>query len=93
MIAKSLREIQQKGEKSVGTEPIVLTNRKGPVGILIPVTEETFPFIQREVRKLTALESLRKTWESARVMKLDRMPESEIQDEVKALRKRRRHAK
>ncbi len=90
MHSKSLRSLQQQGERSMGTEPIVLTNRKGPVGILIPVTEESFAFIQREVKKLTALESLRETWESARGSKLDRMPELVIAEEVKALRKRRR---
>jgi hypothetical protein len=89
MLAKSLRELQQKGEKAVGKDPMVLTNRRGPVGILIPVTSETLPYIEREVQKMSAQQSLRKTWATAREHGLDRLSQDEIEQEVVAVRKKR----
>ncbi len=87
MNAKSLRELQQKGSKAIGTEPIVVTARKGPVGLLIPVTAESLPRVQQEVQKMLALESLSETWKLARETGLDQMSDLEIEAEVRAVRK------
>jgi antitoxin (DNA-binding transcriptional repressor) of toxin-antitoxin stability system len=87
MNAKSLRELQQKGGKAIGNEPVVVTSRKGPVGVLIPVTSESLPRIQQEVQRMLALESLSETWKLAREAGLDRMTDEEINAEVRAVRK------
>ena len=87
MNAKSLRELQQKGGKAIGTEPVVVTSRKGPVGVLIPVTSESLPRVQQEVQRMLALESLSETWKLARESGLDRMTDVEIEAEVRAVRK------
>lgn len=87
MNAKSLRELQQKGGKAIGSEPVVVTSRKGPVGVLIPVTSESLPRIQQEVQRMLALESLSETWKLAREIGLERMTDEEIQAEVRAVRK------
>jgi hypothetical protein len=76
---KSLRELQQKGEKAIlGKDVILLTSRKGPVGVLIPVTRETLPVIQSETERMMAIQSLKKTWALARDLKLDQMEQDEI---------------
>jgi hypothetical protein len=87
MNAKSLRELQQKGGKAIGTEPVVVTSRKGPVGVLIPVTSESLGRVQQEVRRMLALESLTDTWRLAREAGLDQMSDHEIAAEVQAARK------
>lgn len=87
MNAKSLRELQQKGGKAIGTEPVVVTSRKGPVGVLIPVTSESLPRVQQEVQRMLALESLSETWKFARKAGLDQMTDEEIEAEVHAVRK------
>lgn len=87
MNAKSLRELQQKGSKAIGNEPVVVTSRKGPVGVLIPVTSDSLPRIQKEVQRMLALESLSETWKLAREVGLALMTDEEIQAEVRAVRK------
>src|SRR4051812_42706687 len=90
MRAKSLRELQQKGEKVIsGDQPILLTSRKAPVGALIPVTLNSLPFVQAEAEKWMALESLRKTWALARETGLDQMSSAEIDQEIRQVRKKR----
>lgn len=88
MNAKSLRELQQKGGKAIGKEPIVIMNRNGPVGVLIPVNSETLFRIQKEVERMLALESLSQTWQLARKAGLDQMTNEEINAEVSAVRKK-----
>ncbi|MGZ3697067.1 MAG: hypothetical protein ACXWPM_06370 [Bdellovibrionota bacterium] len=88
MNAKSLRELQQKGGKAIGNEPVVVVNRKGPVGVLIPVTSESLPRVQQEVQRMLALESLSETWKLARETGLDRLTDEEIAAEVRAVRKK-----
>ena len=88
MNAKSLRELQQKGGKAIGTEPIVVTSRKGPVGVLIPVTSESLPRVQQEIQKMLALESLSQTWKLAQETGLSLMTDQEIDSEVSAVRNR-----
>ncbi|MEO5969893.1 MAG: hypothetical protein ABIQ95_08195 [Bdellovibrionia bacterium] len=89
MRAKALRELQQQGEKAISSqEPILLTNRKGPVGVLIPVTQESLPFLQAETEKWMALQSLKKTWALAREVGLDQLSLEEINQEVKQARRK-----
>ncbi len=88
MRSRSLREIQQKGEKAIsGIEPLLITTRKGPIGVLMPVTLDSLSFIQREIQKVTALQSLRDSWALAKELKLDRLSDIEINHEVKMVRK------
>ena len=91
MQTKSLREIQQKGERAIrtGDEPILLTTRKGPVGIFVPVTSESVSYMERDLRKMMALQSLRETWHLARETGLDRLSRAEIDREIGFVRKKR----
>ncbi len=90
MRAKPLRELQQQGEKGIsGEQPILLTSRKGPVGILIPVTQDSLPLIQAETEKWMALQSLKKTWVLARESGLDQLDLEEINREVRQVRRKK----
>ena len=84
--AKSLRELQQKGEKAIGQDPMIVFNRKGPLGVLIPVTQESLPRIQREIQKMLALESLSQSWKLAQEAGLDQLTENEVASEVRIAR-------
>jgi hypothetical protein len=88
MDAKSLRELQQKGDKAIGSEPVVIVNRKGPVGVLIPVTSESLPRVQQEIQRMLALESLTETWKLAKSAGLDQLSDQEIKTEILAVRKK-----
>ena len=91
MQAKTLRELQLKGEKMIADDqPTLITNRKGPVGVLIPVTKESLPLIQAEAEKWMALEALKKTWTLARKAGLDTLSDGEIDSEIKQLRRKKK---
>ncbi len=88
MKTRSLREIQQKGERAITkNDPVVLTTRNGPIGILIPASLETIADLQRDIQKVLALQSLRETWKLASQKGLDRLSDVEINNEIKAVRK------
>lgn len=88
MLAKSLRELQQKGEKALeDKEPVLLTTRNGPIGILIPVDMNSLPELQRDLQRIIAMKSLRDTWSRARSTQLDKLTDDDIQDEIKLVRK------
>ncbi len=94
MRTKSLREIQQQGEKAIsGFEPFLITSRKGPLGVLMPVSVESLSYVQKEMQKIAALESLRNSWNLSKENGLDKLSDAEIQKEVKLARKERLKAK
>lgn len=94
MRAKSLRELQSKGEKAIqGLEPILFSNRRGPVGFFLPVRTDTLALVQREVARIAALQSLEAARESAHRVGLDRLTASEIAAEIKIVRNSRRRAR
>lgn len=87
MKSKSLREFQQNGKKAIqGEHPMLLTNRKGPIGILIPVSSENLSFVQAEAEKIMALQSLKKTWELAKNLDLDQLTLEDIDKEIGTVR-------
>ena len=91
---KSLRELQQRGERAIeGDSPLLLTSRKGVVGILLPVNEENLLDIQQDVQRITALQSLRKTWARAREAGLADMAPEDIDEEVKKVRRASRRGR
>jgi len=94
MRAKPLRDLQQQGEKAIiGDQPILLTNRRGPVGVLIPVTQDSLPLIQAETEKWMALQSLKKTWALAREAGLDQLTLIDIDREIKQVRRKKNSKK
>lgn len=94
MRTKSLRELQQKGERALtGDSPLLLTSRKGVVGILLPVTEENVLHVQADVQRLAAMHSLRKTWKRAHKLGLSTLSADDIDHEVRKVRKAARRGR
>lgn len=89
----SVRELNTKPreiwEKIRDGEMVVTSNGK-PIALLSPVTEETLEKTLRAIRRSRALMALEELQNKSIESGLDRLADSEIDSEIKAVRKNRR---
>lgn len=92
----ALRDFQQKGRLSVDKnqdEPILLTNRSGPVFFLIPVESDNIENQYRELLRAMAQANLRHWQNKAEELEINEMSQEEINAEIAASRKARKKKK
>ncbi|TVR17492.1 MAG: prevent-host-death protein [Planctomycetota bacterium] len=88
MYTLPLRELQQRGAKALPQthDPVVLTGRRGPLYLLVPVDPEHLADQERAVRRALAKTSLRAWQQRAMESGLDMLSDDEIEAEITAAR-------
>ena len=90
-----LRDLQLRGTKAVPAthDPVVLTNRQGPLYLLVPADPEHLADQEREIRRALARANLRAWQDRAVEAGLDALSDAEIETEIKAARKARKRSR
>jgi prevent-host-death family protein len=89
----SVRELNTKPKeiwKKVAEDETVVTSNGKPIALLSPVTEETLEKTLRAIRRSRALMALEELQNRSLESELDRLTDSEIDSEIKAVRKNRK---
>jgi prevent-host-death family protein len=89
----SVRELNTKPKeiwKKVAEDETVVTSNGKPIALLSPVTEETLEKTIRAIRRSRALMALEEMQNRSLESGLDRLTDSEIDSEIKAVRKNRK---
>jgi prevent-host-death family protein len=89
----SVRELNTKPKeiwKKVAEDETVVTSNGKPIALLSPVTEETLEKTLRAIRRSRALMALEEMQNRSLESGLDRLTDSEIDSEIKAVRKNRK---
>lgn len=89
----SVRELNTKPKEiweKIRYGEVVVTSNGKPIAILSPVTEETLEKTLRAIRRSQALMALEELQNTSLESGLDRLTDSEIDSEIKAVRKNRK---
>lgn len=88
----SLREFRTRGSKALGAVPrgetVLLAGQQGPAYFLVPVVGDV-TLADRELRRAMAKASLRESWREAEASGIANVPDSEIEQSVREIRKRK----
>lgn len=88
----SLREFRTRGSKALEAVPagetVLLSGQDGPAYFLVPVLGDVAAQ-DRELRRANAKASLRESWRTAKSSGLDRLRIDRIDDEIRAVRRKR----
>lgn len=88
----SLREFRTRGSKALGAVPrgetVLLAGQQGPAYFLVPVVGDV-ALADRELRRAMAKASLRESWREAEASGIANVPDSEIEQSVREIRKRK----
>ncbi len=89
----SVRELSTKPKEiwsKIKDEEIIITSNGKPIAILSGVTEETLEKKLRAIRRSLALMALEEMQKRSLELGLDKLTDSEIEAEIRAVRKARR---
>ena len=89
----SVRELNTKPKeiwKKVAEDETVVTSNGKPIALLSPVTEETLERTLRAIRRSRALMALEELQNKSLESGLNRLTDSEVGSEIKAVRKNRK---
>jgi antitoxin (DNA-binding transcriptional repressor) of toxin-antitoxin stability system len=89
----SVRELNTKPKEiwaKIRNDEMVVTSNGKPIALLLPVTEETLEKTLRAIRRSRALMALEELQNRSLESGLDRLTDSEIDFEIKAVRKNRK---